>query len=95
VTEITNDLAHHTNREVVHDYIVLDWYDGPLLQAAKVDFKANQWHPDRSMVQVESLCTVEGEYPWQRATYRLSREDLLKMLDILDGKPVKDFHDEE
>jgi len=36
---------------------------------------------------------VHGEYPWTRATIRLSREDLVRMLDLIDGKPVKGFND--
>lgn|SRR5512139_171408 len=82
----------------VGDYIALDWYDGPLLEIASVDF-ANR---DR-MIQVQALCTlhddetdpverprgtVSGKDPWQRAVIRFTREDLRAMLDLLDGKPV-------
>lgn len=87
--------------ETVGDYIVLDWYDGPLLEIARVDFSDG----DR-LIQVCSLCTarpeetapterlrgtVHGDYPWTRATVRLTREHLQAMLDLMDGKPVKDF----
>lgn len=90
-------------RGVVGKYISLDWYDGPLLEVASVDF------PDRDrMVQVCALCTttpieappterlrgtINGEHPWERATLRLTREDLQKMLDLIDGKSIKGFHD--
>jgi hypothetical protein len=90
-------------RETVSDYIVIDWYDGPLLEIARVDFTDR----DR-MVQVCSLCTVHeieqppgerlrgmssGEAPWTRTVIRLTRDDLQTMLDLLDDKPVKGFHD--
>lgn len=90
-------------RATVSDYIVLDWYDGPLLEIARVDFA------DRDpLVQVCTLCTVHeieqppserlrgtisGEEPWTRTVIRLTRDDLQAMLDLLDGKPVKGFHD--
>jgi hypothetical protein len=91
-----------TPPEIVGEYIALDWYDGPLLEIARVDFADG----DR-LVQVCSLCTVHpeekppsdrlravvsGEDPWARAVIRLSRADLLKMLDLVDGKPITDAH---
>lgn len=91
-------------RENVGGYIALDWHDGPLLEIARVDF------PDHDrMVQVQSLCTVHaedtlptggpraivsGREPWTRCVIRLTRTDLQAMVDLLDGKPVKGFHDE-
>jgi hypothetical protein len=90
--------------ETVTTYISLEWYDGPLLEIARVDFSDRD-----AMIQVCSLCTVHpeetdpssslrgavsGEAPWERATIRLTRSDLLKMLDLIDGKPIEDFHDE-
>jgi hypothetical protein len=60
------------------------------------------------MVQVCALCTVtpieappterlratvSGEHLWERATIRLTREDLQKMLDLIDGKSIGGFHD--
>jgi hypothetical protein len=93
---MTNDI-----HETVSDYIALDWYDGPLLEIARVDFADG----DR-MVQVCSLCheieqppserlrgTISGEEPWTRTVLRLTRDDLQAMLDLLDGKPVKGVHD--
>jgi len=90
-------------RATVSDYIALDWYDGPLLEIACVNFADR----DR-MMQVRSLCTVHeieqppserlrgtisGKEPWTRTVIRLKRDDLQAMLDLLDGKPVKGFHD--
>ena len=94
----------NSRRETVSNYIVLDWYDGPLLEIARVDFADHD-----CMVQLRSLCTVckveqppskqlrgtvSGEEPWTRTIIRLTREDLQTMLDLLDGKPVKGFHDQ-
>lgn len=39
-------------RESVGDYIALDWYDGPLLEIARVDFDDGS-----RMVQVCTLCS--------------------------------------
>jgi len=84
--------------ETVGPYIALDWYDGPLLEIASVDFE------DVRLIQVCTLCTVHddeqppserlrgtmsGKDPWTRATIRLTRDDLIKMLDLADGKAVK------
>jgi hypothetical protein len=87
----------------VSEYIALDWYEGPLLEIARVDFA------DRDCaVQVCSLCTVHeieqppserlrgttsGKKPWTRTVIRLTRNDLQSMMDMLDGKPVKDYND--
>lgn len=68
--------------EVVGTYVALDWYDGPLVEIAPVVLADG----DR-MVQVRSLCL--GDDPWQQAMIRLTREDLRKMLDMIDGKPVR------
>lgn len=90
--------------ETVSDYVILDWYDGPLCEIARVEF-AN----DDPMVQICSLCTVKpvettpsaplraavsGDDPWTRATIRLTRADLVKMLDLVDGKPIEDWSGE-
>lgn len=96
------------DRETVSEYIALSWYDGPLLEIARVDFAEprSDGIPD-ALIQVCSLCTVRpeeappsaplrgavsGEYPWTRAIIRLGREDLQAMMDLLDGKPVKDYN---
>lgn len=91
------------HQETISAYTALDWYDGPLLEIACVDFANHD-----SMVQVRALCsvqkieqppskelrgTVSGDEPWTRAVIRLTREELQSMLDLLDGKPVKGFFD--
>jgi hypothetical protein len=70
--------------------IVLDWYDGPLLEIMLVTYASGN-----KLVQVDTcLCQIEEAGPWPRATIRLSRENLQAALDLLDGKPVTDFHGE-
>ncbi len=99
--------------EVIEPGIVLDWYDGPLLEIALVVFTPGRRSNDKSLntiddnatdvnaadavdhklVQLKTrLCSIEGEYPWERATLRLSRDNLQAMLDLIDGKPVTDCH---
>lgn len=94
---------------VVGKYITLDWYDGPLLEIARVDFAEPRADGvPKALVQVCSLCTVfaeeqpprerlrgtvSGDEPWTRTVIRLSREDLQDMMDLLDGKPVNGWHD--
>ena len=90
---------------IVTDYIALEWYDGPLLEVARVDFVDRD--SPKPMVQVCALCTVKaiegppsaglraavsGDEPWTRATIRLTREDLVKMLDLIDGKAIEDWN---
>ena len=65
-------------------------YDGPLIEIARVDFD------DRDpLVEISTslVCRVTGEPPRQTVVLRLSREHIVKMLDLVDGKPVED-HDE-
>ena len=77
-------------KETIGPVIALDWYDGPLLEIALVMCPSGA-----QLVQVETLlCTIKGAYPRQRASIRLSREDLQTMLDLIDGKPVTDYHGE-
>ncbi len=103
--------------EKVSDYIALDWYDGPLLQIATVDFEEPRLDgvPKR-LIQVCTFCTTHfseasadealavsaqtgkrgatfGQGARTRAVIRLSRDDLQAMLDLYDGKPVKDYND--
>lgn len=100
---MTSSKALGNPRETVGPYIALEWYDGPLLEIARVDFDDR----DR-MVQVCSLCTVHdvetvpgerirgtvsGEHPWTRSVVRLTREDLQAMMDLLDGRPVRAWND--
>lgn len=69
-------------------FVCLDWYDGPLRSIRRVDFVGE--HPSESLVEVRTtLARVVGNDYYMR----LSREDLVQMLALLDGKPVEDFHD--
>lgn len=79
------------------EWICLEWYDGPLSEVALVTF------PDGS-----KLAEIKCAGGWVGEDYRvgkndekfyvnhmrLDRETLVAMLDLIDGKPVKDFHDE-
>jgi hypothetical protein len=71
-------------QETVSDYITLDWYDGPLLEIARVDFADHD-----CMVQVCSLCavhkieqppserlrgTISGDEPWTRTIEMTCRQ---------------------
>ncbi len=82
---------------VVGDYICLDWYDGPLCEIARVDFGDDS--PPHSLIQIRTLGWVEDgdrtvPIPVRAAVVaRLDRETLQSMIDLLDGKPVKDIHD--
>lgn len=67
--------------------VTTDWYDGPLQEMSVVDFDDGA----ERMLELSSL-------GWRRddrmVTMRLSREDLLRALDALNGRAVLDFHDE-
>jgi len=78
------------------DWICLDWYDGPLTEIARVAFKDGH-----------TLAEIKCQGGWVGTDYRtgrdgakffvnhmrFDRETLVAMLDLIDGKPVKDFHD--
>lgn len=69
--------------------IALEWHEGPLLEISLVTLSPGM--PYDKLVQVDTLlCTIEGE----RATVRFSRENLQAALDLIDGKPVTDYHGE-
>jgi hypothetical protein len=79
------------------DWICLDWYDGPLSEIALVAFDDGK-----------KLVEIKSQGGWIGTDYRVGfngekhfvnhmrfdRETLVAMLDLIDGKPVKDFHDE-
>jgi len=69
--------------------IALEWYDGPLIEIARVEFEQRD-----PLVEISTslVCRVTGEAPRQTVVLRLSREHLVRMLDLVDGKPVED-HD--
>jgi len=76
-------------RGTVGPAIAIEWYDGPLLEIARVDL---DHHDPLVEITTSLLCRVTGEWPRQSVVLRLSREHLAKMLDLVDGKPVED-HD--
>ena len=76
------------------DGVVLEHYDGPLTTARRVQF------PDaHALVQVETVLATVGE-PFtigydanvREVVVRFDRDDLIKLLAIIDGTPVEDFH---
>lgn len=78
------------------NWICLEWYDGPLSEIAVVTFDDGH-----------KLVEIKTQGGWKGADYRVGqngqkfhanhmrfdRETLVAMLDLIDGKPVKDFHD--
>lgn len=78
-------------RGTVGPAIAIEWYDGPLIEIARVDF-----HDRAPLVEITTslVCRVTGEWPRQTVVLRLSREHLGKMLDLVDGKPVEDYEGE-
>lgn len=79
------------------DWICLDWYDGPLSEIALVTFADG-----RKLVEIKSQGGWVGEdyrVGFDGAKFhvnhmRFDRETLVAMLALIDGKVVKDFHDE-
>lgn len=79
------------------DWICLDWYDGPLEEVALVTFDDGN-----KLVEIRTQGGWVGE-DYREVGFgeklhvnhmRFNRETLVAMLDLIDGKPVKDFHDE-
>lgn len=70
--------------------ITIDWHDGPLCEITRLDFDDGE-----PLIELRSLGVVEGTYPREVLVSRLDRRTVQAMLDALDGKPVKDFDDEE
>ena len=73
-------------------WICLDWHDGPLSEIALVTFDDGD-----KIVEIKTLGGWrDGDQsrliPLTRL--RLDRETLVAMLDLIDGKPVKGFHDD-
>ncbi len=83
----------HIKQNVGPD-IVVDHYDGPITTLRVVAFeRGDQQVPDR-LLEVETMGWVTGSYPRHAVHCRLSREQLLTALAMLDGKPVEDFYGE-
>lgn len=88
-------------REEIGEEIVLDWYDGPILSIAPVVGGYSDEVISYRMVQVRALGQAfngdeEIELP-DRADVlmRFDREDLVRMLALLDGESVKDTFGKE
>jgi hypothetical protein len=79
------------------DWICLDWYDGPLTEIAVVTFadgdKRVQMRTFGGWVGEESRIGANGE-SFSMSHMRFSRDELAAMLDLIDGKAVRDFFDE-
>lgn len=72
----------------VGEPIALHWYDGPLVEILRL-----QRNHCPIMVEIRSrLCKIQGEEPWKEVSLCLTREELIKMVDLIDGKPVEDCH---
>lgn len=77
------------------NWICLDWYDGPLSEIALVSFNDGS-----KMVEIKCQGGWVGEdYRTGRDGekffdnhMRFDRNTLVAMLDLIDEKPVKDFH---
>lgn len=67
--------------------IVVDYHDGPLTTLRVVTFDQG-----KSLLEIETLGWVSGSYPHHAVHCRLSREQLVTALAMLDGKPVEDFY---
>ena len=67
----------------VGEFDVIEYFDGPLIEAAKVVCETGH-----VLIEVRTYCVarVEGDWPWQKATMRFSREELQKMITILDAE---------
>lgn len=70
-------------------WIALDWYDGPIIEIARITYEDEP----KTLVEVRS-------FGWQdpdetgKIRVRFDRDELVKMLDLLDGKPVLSWKDE-
>jgi hypothetical protein len=81
----------------VGEFITLDYQDGPLLSAALVEFDKS--FDEHSLIEIECTPYEVNDVrvpprPITRAKFRLGRNDLQRMLDMLDGKDVTDFNDD-
>lgn len=79
-------------REVFGEEITTDWYDGPLRTIRRVTFPAEA--SSDPLVQIwtrlaDVYPTEPGKSALGEAVIRLSRDELVCMIDLLDGKPVK------
>lgn len=77
--------------------ITTEWYDGPLRTIRLVEFSDG----DR-MIQVDTMMAEVGEPRTigyddnvRDVMVRFDREELVAMIDVIDGKTVTDFFDHE
>ena len=80
-------------------WICLDWYDGPLLEIAVVTFPDSPAPGPLIEAKTYGFESEDGHVGYDGAVVpmthvRFTRESLVAMLDLLDGKPVKGFFDE-
>lgn len=75
--------------------VVLEYHDGPLRTARQVTCASGE-----KLVQVETVLAMVSppfrighDNDAREVTVRFDRNELVRMLDIIDGKPVTDFHD--
>jgi hypothetical protein len=85
-------------RRTYSEWKCLDWYDGPLDEIALVTFNDGT-----------KLVEIKTQGGWVGEDYRVGKDDekfyynhmrfnremLVAMLDLMDGKPVKGFHDDD
>jgi len=72
------------------NWCVTEWYDGPLRSIAKVLHHSSG--RDAALIEVRTnlgSVSADGDY-----CIRFDREELQRMLDLMDGKPVEGFFDE-
>lgn len=83
-------------RQTYGETITTEWYDGPLRSLRLVYFEDGD-----KRVEVDTMLAMVGEpYTIGRdnnvrdVKVRFDREELLKMLALLDGEAIKDWNDE-
>lgn len=76
-------MSENRKEATIGEFVTLDYYDGPLLEAAKVTCETGEVLIE---IRTHLVARVEGDWPWQKATLRLSRDELQKMIEILDAE---------
>lgn len=82
--------------ETLGSEIVTEWYDGPLRSVRVVEFADR----DR-LVQVETVLATVGEPMTighdtnaREVVVRFTRDELVNMIAVIDGKPIADWRDD-
>jgi hypothetical protein len=82
--EIKTDREHDD-----YDWCITEWYDGPLRSWGLVP------NDERHTEPLVELCSNLAWTDARKNTHvRLSRAELQHALDMMDGKPVQDFHED-